>query len=128
MVAYLENLEGAGKVEAILAQSAREAPSVCMSAVNWGEVYYTTWHDQGREAAGRKAGEISQLPLAIVSADRDQAQLAAQLKAVYRLPYADAFAAALAINRNAKLVTADSDFQVVESKVELMWLIKSRKR
>ena len=128
LMALLENQEGASKVEAILSTSDRESPSVFMSAVNWGEVYYSTWHDQGREVADRVAGRVAGLPLIVVAADQAQARLAAELKAVYRLPYADSFAAALAIIRKSRLVTADFDFQAVARRVPILWLGRPRKR
>ena len=128
LLALLENTDHAGKIEAILAQSKREHPSVFLSVVNWGEVYYSTWHAHGQEIADQRAAQISQLPIAIVDVDRNQAKLAAQIKAVYRLPYADAFAAALAVSLKAKLVTSDADFQRVASHVDILWLVKPRKR
>jgi len=50
------------------------------------------------------------LPLAIVAADRDRATRAAALKQKHNLGYADSFAAELAIERGAWLVTADPEF------------------
>ena len=124
LIELLGSGEAADKIEEVLSRSRLEAPTVCMSAVNWGEVYYTNWHRQGREFADQRSLDIYRLPILIVDADRSQARLAAELKAKYHLPYADAFAAAAAISHRAKLVTADADFQVVESKVDIVWLVK----
>src|SRR5258706_15329750 len=98
-MALLNQEAGADRVERLILQSNRDAPTVFMSAVNWGEVYYGAWRNYGREVADRKLNEVSRLPVAIVDADEQQALLAAELKAVYKLPYADGFAAALAIIR-----------------------------
>jgi predicted nucleic acid-binding protein len=43
-------------------------------------------------------------------------------KARYTISYADAFAAALAQELRAPLVTADLEFEQVESHVEVLWL------
>jgi predicted nucleic acid-binding protein len=127
LVMLLGDAEPADRIQGILSRSNPEEPSVCMSAVNWGEVYYEAWHFHGRDFANERAVEIAELPILIVSADRAQARLAAELQAKYRLPYADAFAAALALSHGAKLVTADSDFLKVESKLEIVWLVKPRR-
>jgi predicted nucleic acid-binding protein len=59
---------------------------------------------------------MARLPIAIVSADEAQTRLAAELKAEQKLPYADCFAASLALIRQATLVTADSDFSKLKRK------------
>jgi predicted nucleic acid-binding protein len=47
---------------------------------------------------------------------------AAHLKANHRLSYADAFAAALAREYNAAVVTGDPEFRALGDKVRLAWL------
>ena len=93
-----------------------------MSVVNWGEVYYSTWHEYGREAAIKVEAQIVRLPIEIVDADRENTRLAASLKAETKLPYADSFAAALSKLRDAALATADADFDVVSDQIVLLRL------
>ncbi len=50
------------------------------------------------------------------------AEAAAAYKAADQLGLADAFAAALAKNRKADLVTADREFKSVESEIKIIWL------
>ncbi len=53
---------------------------------------------------------MRQLPIVVVAADQDRATRAASIKQKHNLGYADAFAAELAIERKAQLVTADPEF------------------
>jgi ribonuclease VapC len=47
---------------------------------------------------------------------------AAHIKAEYPLAYADAFAAALAMNKGATLVTGDPEFEVLKNRLPIQWL------
>jgi predicted nucleic acid-binding protein len=53
---------------------------------------------------------------------------AASLKARFPISYADAFAAALAIERGARLITGDHDFQPLEVArlLKIQWLTRSQ--
>jgi len=62
------------------------------------------------------------LPMTIVSADADQAETAGILKQDFKLPYADAFAGALALARRATLVTADFDFKPAAHAIKIEFL------
>lgn len=53
-------------------------------------------------------------PLETVPVDRELAEAAALLKSEHRLGLADAFAAALAKNKKAELVTADTEFKPLD--------------
>jgi predicted nucleic acid-binding protein len=50
------------------------------------------------------------MPIVVIGADRERATRAAGLKQKHSLGYADAFAAELAIENSASLVTADNEF------------------
>ncbi len=47
---------------------------------------------------------------------------AAEIKAKYKLYYADSFAAALAVENKATLVTSDSDFRRLGHSFPTLWL------
>jgi ribonuclease VapC len=47
---------------------------------------------------------------------------AAKLKGAYPLAYAHCFAAALAIRKNAKVVTGDPDFRKLENILSVEWM------
>ena len=100
----------AEKVRKILSEANRNQVSVWMSAINWGEVYYTEWRHYGEVKAQEAEMNLRRLPVVVVEADRDRATRAAALKQRHNLGYADAFAAELAMERKAWLVTADPEF------------------
>jgi predicted nucleic acid-binding protein len=57
----------------------------------------------------------------MVEVTQQRAFRAAEIKARYKLYYVDSFAAALAIENKATLVTSDSDFRKIRS-LPVMWL------
>jgi ribonuclease VapC len=95
-----------------------------MCIVNWGEVYYSIMRRVSQEAAEAKALDIAGMPIEIVPVDSDLvlARQAAQFKAMHRMSYADAFAAALSRLRSAELITGDQDFKAVEGEIKIRWL------
>jgi len=84
-----------------------------MSAVNWGEVYYIEWRRYGEAKAQEAEVKLGTLPIVVIPADKTRATRAATIKQRHNLGYADSFAAELAIERNAWLVTADPEFSKV---------------
>jgi ribonuclease VapC len=124
LVAFLEDEPAAEAVEKLLEQAAEKKHKLLMSVVNWGEVYYSTMREVSQEAAEQKAGEIAALPIEIVGVGEDLVltKQAAVFKARHRMSYADCFAAALAKQRNAELVTGDPEFRSVEKDIRIEWL------
>ncbi len=122
LMTFFEDRPGADKVEELLAKAAEAKHPLLMSAVNWGEVYYSVWHARGEKAAAAKLQEIAQLPVEIVGVDMELAQLAATLKAERNLPYIGCFAAALAQAKKGVLVTSDKDFERVGSVARAVWV------
>jgi predicted nucleic acid-binding protein len=47
---------------------------------------------------------------------------AAELHAKYNLPYADCFAASLAKDSEAELITSDRDFAMVQSEIKIQFI------
>ena len=121
LLTLFHNRPGAAKVEELLALAADGKRELLMSVVNWGEIYYSVWRDQGPGFARQILTKIAQLPIALVPADVELTRRAAELKANHKLPYADCFAAALAANTKAPLLTSDHDFAQVEKQVTLLW-------
>jgi predicted nucleic acid-binding protein len=122
LMAFFEDRPGAAQIEDLLAKAAETKRPLLMSAVNWGEVYYSIWRAHGEAAAELKLREIAQLPIEVVEAGTDLAKLAASLKARHNLPYADCFAAALARDRKAALATSDRDFEQVAGSLKILWV------
>ena len=111
---FFEDREGtAGKVEHLLSEALRRETPLLMSAVNWGEVFYIAWRRSGEAKAREAEARLQELPVAVIAVDREMASRAGALKQEHGLGYADAFAAELAIDRGAWLVTADPEFAKV---------------
>jgi len=121
VMTFFEDRPGAAKVEELLARAAERKCKLLMSAVNWGEVYYSVWRAKGPGVARKVLAEIAQLPIDLVDAGYELTKLAAELHADHKLPYADCFAAALAANRKASLATSDADFAKLERHLTLLW-------
>ena len=70
----------------------------------------------------RAIAAIDQLPIILIEADRKQTFAAAHVKAHHAISYADAFAAALAEQLTATLLTGDPEFRKVEGRITIEWL------
>jgi predicted nucleic acid-binding protein len=103
----------AEKVEHLLRDALLRDLPVFMSAINWGEVFYMEWRYHGELKALEAEAKLQEMPIAVIGVDRERASRAGALKQKYSLGYADAFAAELAIERGAWLVTADPEFSKV---------------
>ncbi len=94
-----------------------------MSVVNLGEVYYILLRERDRDAAElmlaefRKAGRVS-----LVGVTWERARAAAEFKARGGISYAECFAAALAAEKGALLVTGDREFERIADTVTIFWL------
>jgi predicted nucleic acid-binding protein len=90
--------------------------------VNAGEVAYIVERRWGVERLYAALAVMEATALEIVSVGRELALMAAPIKAEHAIAYADAFAAALAQQCAAKLVTGDSKFKLLEGVLEIRWL------
>ena len=107
---YLTDGDGANTVRDVFKRAAAgESPPVMMSLVNWGEVFYTLVRHIGFHKAERLLNDFREkVQVQLMCVEREDAECAARIKARHNLPYADAYAAALAGNERV-LVTADVD-------------------
>ena len=111
LISLLENRGGAAeRVRRIIEDASMNGLPILLSAVNWGEVFYIAWRLHGEELARETEAKLRQLPIAVIAADMGRATRAAAIKQRHNLGYADAFAAELALEQRAWLVTADPDF------------------
>src|SRR5579872_568912 len=122
LFAFLRKSPGAPKVNELSKEAVRGRATVLMSAVNFGEVYGLILRASGPERARRAVHAVSSLPIEVVEATAQRACTAAEVKAKYKLYYVDSFAAALATEHHATLVTGDSDFRKLGHSVPVVWL------
>jgi ribonuclease VapC len=121
LMTFSANRPGAEKVEQLIQLALDGKRELLMCVVNWGELYYSVWRDQGPGFARHILAQIAQLPIHLVPADMELTRTAAEFKANFNLPYVDGFAAALASHRKASLATSDRDFASVEKKLSVLW-------
>ena len=87
--------------------------TLLISAINWGEVFGVLARRYGAMRAREITDGLVGLPWMIVDVSAADAEQAGTFKASFKIPYADAFAATLAMKHSATLVTADYDFQTL---------------
>lgn len=122
MLAYLED-ENAGKqVADILASAHEQGTPLLMTTVNAGEVWYILAREVSETEAERAVADLKRLGIQFMGADWNLTRVAASFKAKHRMSYADCFAAALAKEHKADLVTGDKEFQQVQNDIKISWL------
>ncbi len=119
---FLLKQAGSDKVSGLLKEAMRGHARILMSAVNYGEVYGSILRQHGQDRAVATMSAVKLLPIELVDATPQRATQAADLKTKYKLYYVDSFAAELAIEHKATLVTSDSDFKKLGQGVPVMWL------
>jgi len=122
VIAFIQNERGAEKIQELMTLALTGGRKLYLSVVNWGEIYYWVWRGNGQQAARQVAGEIERFPIEIINLDVELTRIAAGIRAVYKLPYADCFAAALAKQYGAEVVTSDKDFMLVEKEVDITFI------
>lgn len=122
LLAYFQAEAGGSSVRDILKQARENRAQAFLSLLNLGEIFYTVARRRGKETARGVVENISFLPVQCVEAGRERVLEAAEIKADYSLSYADAFAAACALEFSAVLVTGDAEFQTVEPRIPVLWI------
>jgi predicted nucleic acid-binding protein len=122
LIAYFRDEPGAETMENLLVSAGKKDNPLLMTDVNHAEVKYCILKKDGAEAWGKAAKVLEGLPIDFHSTTRALADEAADFKARYKLSLADAFAAALAKERKAELVTGDLEFKPLEKEIKVQWL------
>ena len=122
LFAYLQNKPAATKVNELLKEATRDRADILMSALNFGEVYGGILRAYGQDRATATINAVKPLPIRLCDATPARAFHAAEVKSRYKLYYVDSFAAALAIEYKATLVTSDSDFRKLGHGFPIVWL------
>ena len=122
LAVYFEKEPGYETVQTLLADAASRKRPLLMSVVNWGEIYYVTYREHGRDAAEHIAQVVDTFPIELVDIDVPLARQAATYKATHKMSYADGFAAALAKIGKATLVTGDKEFKPLEGEIKIQWV------
>ncbi len=122
LLAFLNGEPGGSQVASILAS---DDVLIAISAINLGEVFYIILRHRSEAIAEEVVARTLRSPnVEVVEPTWNRVKTAARLKVAGGLSYADCFAAALAQERDATLVTGDSEFRSLERKGDLkvLWL------
>ena len=122
LVAYFRDEAVAERVEDLLTKAAQADRPLHMTEINYAETKYVLTRKDGPAAWQAAARILESLPIVFHPADRLLADLAADIKARHKLSLADAFAAALAKEKRAELVTGDPEFKALEAEIKIRWL------
>jgi predicted nucleic acid-binding protein len=122
LIAYFRDESGAEGMENLLVTAGRKDIPLHMTDVNYAEVKYSIVKKDGAEAWGEAAKILQGLPIDFHSTNRLMADSAADFKARFKISLADAFAAALAKEKKAELVTGDPEFKALEKEIKIVWL------
>jgi len=122
ILAYLEDEPAGQQVADIIADAHESNTPVMMTVVNAGEIWYITARETSEGDADRTILELAQLGIQFSEADWKLAREAARFKSKGKMSFADCFAAAIAKENKADLVTGDLEFKQVESEVKISWL------
>ena len=121
ILAYAYNEPAADDVENLLVESTR-LKNAWISSINLGEVWYSLARRKSRDIAEQQLALLAQIGLERVDVDWPMVLQAADYKSRHKISYADAFAAALAKQRNAELVTGDHEFRALDSEIKIHWV------
>jgi len=122
LIVYLENEPSSDQFERILLSAAETRTELCLSLISYGELLYIVERERGLQGLAQVEAMLEDLGVRLVQVDRATVAIAAHLKAWHRISYADAFAAALAQQLAAPVVTGDPEFRDIEGEVTVEWL------
>jgi len=122
VLSYFHDEPAGERVENIIADARDDGIPLLMSVVNAAEVWYITARRRSAADADSGIQVLREFGVHFIEADWTLAKEAGRFKAKNRMSFADCFAAALAKNRKASLVTGDREFKQVQSEVTINWL------
>lgn len=121
LITLRDDEEGADQVATIL-QKGQRGTVVMASFMSFMEVFYCVWRASGKAAALKAHLELKMLPLQKIEMDEELLLLAGELKATAPLSVADSWIAATALQKKAKLVHKDPEFEPLSPRISLIAL------
>ena len=122
IMAYLEGESAAERVADLISDAHDEAAQVLMSVVNAGEIWYIIARRANPADADKAIRMIREIGIKFIDPDWPLTKIAASYKVKGNISYADCFAAALAKQNKASLVTGDQEFKQLEDEIAIVWL------
>ena len=122
LLKLLRDEPGAESVAQILESAGERDQHVHMTEVNYAEVQYIIRRKEGDAAWSLIATELAAAPIEFHPVTRGLADMAAEFKSRISFSLAAAFAAALAKEKKAELLTGDAEFKALEKEIKIRWL------
>ena len=122
ILSFFHDEPAAEKVETLIGEAHTLSIPMFMSVVNVAEVWYIIARRRSQTDANAAILSLRQLGIDFVEAHWDLAQEAGRFKAKNRMSFADCFAAALAKDKTATLLTGDKEFKQIEREITISWL------
>lgn len=119
LLAFLQQEQGWQRVRELIKSAEDGSVELYMSAINMAEVKYML--ARRKKNTPQVVAAIEALPINITTADEYIEQVIA-LKAVHAVSLADCFGASVAMYFDCPIVTADPEFEKLESVVQVEWL------
>lgn len=122
VIAYLEDEPAGQQVADLIAEAHENSTPIMMTVVNVGEVWYIVARETSIADADQSVAELKGLGIDFVEAGWKLTREAAAFKAKHKMSYADCFAAALAKEHKADLVTGDPEFRQIDGEIKIAWV------
>jgi predicted nucleic acid-binding protein len=122
LLRFFQAEAGHEKVVRLLEQIRKEHLQKYLSAINLGEIIYSTKREFGDQKKIEVLAHIERLNFTVLPVPNSLIFQAAEYKAQFSISYADCFALASAVEQKAAVVTGDSEFRKVEHLVEVIWV------
>jgi predicted nucleic acid-binding protein len=122
VLAFLFKEEGHDTILALLEKALDADRHLLIAAPNWAEVRYMVERKVGSARWKEVRAKLLGLPIHIIDADQELAELAGEIKASHKMSLADCFAAALAKQKKLEIYTGDPEFKSMESEMKVVWL------
>ena len=122
LMAFFEDEPGADFVRSIILKAEDGTTNLLMSVVNLGEVWYSIARTNSEEIADQYINDVQGMAIEIVEVSWQLTRQAAAFKVKGNISYGDCFAAALAKERKAELITGDKEFKVLQNQIRISWI------
>jgi predicted nucleic acid-binding protein len=126
VLSYFHDEPAGEQVETIIADAREDGIPIFISVVNAAEVWYITARRRSEADADSGIRVLREFGIHFVEADWNLGKDAGYFKSRNKMSFADCFAAALAKQRKALLVTGDKEFKQVQTDITINWLTNSR--
>ncbi len=122
VLSFLFKEPGHDIILALFEKAVEADKKLFVPAPNWAEVRYMVERKVGPAKWKEVRAKLLGLPIEIVDADQELAEIAGEIKATHKMSLADCFAAAVAKQKKIEVYTGDPEFKTIESEIKVVWL------